>query len=284
MDLEIHSAATRRRRRHFFLLRQFGNHRLGGDEEPRNRRRALQRLAYDLGRVDDALLYQVSVIGILSVEPERILGLLQDFPDDDRAILAGIDGDLARRSRERLAHDLDAMLLVFVLRTHALERLGGAQERHAAAGQDALFDCRAGRMHRVVDAILALLHLDLGSAADADHRDAAREFGKPLLQLLAVVVGGGPLDLRLDLGDAVLDVLLLARAVDDRGILLVDHHLLRAAEHVQRNVLEFDAEIFADRSTAGEDGDILQHRLAPIAEARRLYGRHFQAAAQLIDD
>ena len=87
-------------------------------------------------------------------------------------------------------------------------------------------------MHRVVDAILALLHLGLGGAADADHRDAAGELGQPLLQLLAVVVGGGLLDLRLDLIDARLDVGLLAGAVDDRGVLLVDHHLLGAAEHV----------------------------------------------------
>src|SRR5215469_2327069 len=283
MDLEVHSAATRRHRRHLLLLRQFGNHRLGGDEEPRDRRRALQRLAHDLGRVDDALLHQVGILGILGVEPERILVLLQDLTDDDRAILAGIDGDLARRSRQRLAHDVDAMLLVFVLRAHALERLGGAQERNSAAGQDALFDGRAGRMHRVVDAILALLHLDFGGAADADHRDAARELGKPLLQLLAVVVGGGLLDLRLDLGDAVLDVFLLARAVDDRGVLLVDHHLLGAAEHVQRHVLELDAEIFADRGAAGQDGDILQHRLAAITEARRLDRRDLEAAAQLVD-
>src|SRR5215472_14783960 len=119
------------------------------------------------------------------------------------------------------------------------------------------FCVRTRRMHRVVDAILALLHLDLGGAADADHRDAARELGKPLLQLLAVVVGGGLLDLRLDLGDAVLDVLLLAGAVDNRGVLLIDHHFLGAAEHVQRDVLELDAEILADRGAAGQDSDVL---------------------------
>src|SRR4030088_2115294 len=43
-----------------------------------------------------------------------------------------------------------------------------------------------GRMHRIVDAVLALLHLDLGRAADADHRDAAGELGEALLELLAV--------------------------------------------------------------------------------------------------
>jgi hypothetical protein len=35
------------------------------------------------------------------------------------------------------------------------------------------------------------LNLELGRAADADHRDAASELGETLLQLLAVVVGGG---------------------------------------------------------------------------------------------
>ena len=114
------------------------------------------------------------------------------------------------------------------------ERLGRAQQRDAAARQDAFLDRGAGRVHRVVDAILALLHLDLGGAADADHRDAAGELGQPLLQLLTVVVRGGLLDLRLDLRHARLDVGLLAGAVDDRGVLLVDHHLLGAAEHVDR--------------------------------------------------
>jgi tetratricopeptide (TPR) repeat protein len=67
-------------------------------------------------------------------------------------------------------------------------------------------------MHRIIHAILALLDLDFGRAADADHRDAARELGQTLLQLLTVVVRGGFLDLRLDLGHAGFDVGLLATA------------------------------------------------------------------------
>ena len=39
-------------------------------------------------------------------------------------------------------------------------------------------------MHGIIDAILALLHFDLCRAADADDRDAAREFGEPFLELL----------------------------------------------------------------------------------------------------
>jgi hypothetical protein len=47
----------------------------------------------------------------------------------------------------------------------------------------------------VLDAGLLLLHLDLGGRADVDLGDAAGELGQALLELLAVVVAGGGLDL-----------------------------------------------------------------------------------------
>jgi hypothetical protein len=50
-----------------------------------------------------------------------------------------------------------------------------------------------------------------------DHDDAARKFGEPLLELLAVIVRAGLFDLRLELGDAPLDIELLAGAADNRG-------------------------------------------------------------------
>ena len=53
---------------------------------------------------------------------------------------------------------------------------------------------------------------------------------------------------------------------------------------VERHVLELDAEIFADDLAAGDDGDVFQHGLAAIAEARRLHGGNLEAAAQLVDD
>src|SRR5712672_3301425 len=139
-------------------------------------------------------------------------------------------------------------------------------------------------MHRVINAILALLDFDFGRAADADHRDAACELGQTLLQLLTVVVRGGFLDLRLDLVDARLDVSLLAGAAYDGGVFLVDHHLLGATEHGERDVLHLDAEIFRDRLTAGQNCDVLQHGLAAIAEAGSLDRRDLQPAAQTVDD
>ena len=81
----------------------------------------------------------------------------------------------------------------------------------AAAGDDAFLDRRARRVQRVLDAGLLLLQLDLGGRADLDDGHAAGQLGQALLELLAVVVAGGLVDLDLDLADAALDVVLRCR-------------------------------------------------------------------------
>ena len=86
-----------------------------------------------------------------------------------------------------------------------LKPLGGPQQGHAAARHDAFLDGGLGRVHRILDARLLLLHLGLGGGPDLDDRHPAHELGEPLLQLLAVVVGRRVLDLRAELLDAALD-------------------------------------------------------------------------------
>src|SRR5712664_3289286 len=290
LDLEVHTthaahaAAACRHAAAGVLLRHFGHHGFGGDQQRRDRGRVLDRHTHDLGRVDDALGDQVDVFAGLGVEAIGVLILLEDLADDDGTVLARVDRDLAGWIRQRLTDDLDAGLLVVVLGAKPLEVLGGTEQGDAAARHDTFFNRRTGRMHRVINAILALPDLDLGRAADADHRDAACELGQTLLQLLTVVVRGSFLDLRLDLIDARFDVGLLAGAVDDGGVLLVDHHLLGATEHSERDVLKLDAEVFRDRLTAGQNRDVLQHRLAAIAEARSLDGCDLQTTTQTVDD
>ena len=161
--------------------------------------------------------------------------------------------------------------------------LRGADQRDAAARDDALFDRRLGRVHRVLDARLLFLHLGLGGRTDLDDGDAADQLRQPLLQLLAVVVRGGLLDLRPDLLDATLDGLAFAAALDDRRVVLGDVDPLGLAEVLGRDVLELDAEILGDGPAAGQDGDVLEHRLAAIAEARRLDRGDLEGAAQAVD-
>ena len=87
-----------------------------------------------------------------------------------------------------------------------LHRGHGANQCHAAAGDDALFDSRTGCVQRILDASLLLLQLGLGCRADLDDGYAADQLGQPLLQLFLVVIGGGLIDLRPDLLHTALDV------------------------------------------------------------------------------
>ncbi len=74
-----------------------------------------------------------------------------------------------------------------------------------------IFIC-SERLKCVLDAVLDLLELNLGSCANLDDCNAAGELSKTLLELLAVKVRGGVLNLSLDLGNAVVDCLLGASA------------------------------------------------------------------------
>src|SRR5690606_27195101 len=131
---------------------------------------------------------------------------------------------------------------------------------------------------------LALLELDLRGGTGLDDGNAAGQLRQALLQLLAVVVGVAVLDLGADLVDATLDLVGVARTLDDRGLVLGDDDLARLAEQGDVGVLELEADVLADDLTTGEDGHVLQHRLAAVTEAGRLDGDGLEGAADLVDD
>ena len=137
---------------------------------------------------------------------EALAGLqAADLLDHDRALEPGVLGDLADRLLERAADDLRARRLVGV-EALGVDRALGVQQRDAAARDDALLERRPSRLQGVLDAVLLLLHLGLGRGADLDHGDPARELRQALLELLAVEVGVGVLDLGADLVDPALDL------------------------------------------------------------------------------
>src|SRR5579885_365583 len=196
--------------------------------------------------------------------------------------MAGVLRDPSRGLLDRLADDIDAEPFA-VAGAQAVERRCRPNQGHAAAGHDAFLDRGARGVKRILDPGLLLLHLDFGRGADSNHGNAAHQLRKPLLQLLAVVVGGGFLDLRADLLDARLNVGLLAGSVDNRGVVLVHHDPLGAPKILQGDVLEFDPKFLGDAAAAGQDRDILEYRLAAIAEARSLDRDALQRAADLVD-
>ena len=139
-------------------------------------------------------------------------------------------------------------------------------------------------MQRVFDARLLFLHLDFGCCAYLDHRHASGELRHAFLQLFLVVVGGRFLDLCADLLHPRFDRRLFARAIDDRGVFLGDFDALGTAQVLEGRVLELQAQLFRDNGASREDRDVLEHRLAAIAESRRLHGDGFQNPSDVVDD
>ena len=135
-----------------------------------------------------------------------------------------------------------------------------------AARHDAFFHGRSCGVQGVFNPVLSLLHLDFGRGSDVDDRDTAGELGQPFLQLLFVVVGGRFLDLRLDLIDAGLNVLLLAGAFNDcRSSFLIEARLTRPS----MSMVTFSS--LKPRSSAISVPavtvrDIFEHGLSPVAK------------------
>src|SRR4029079_2809648 len=181
---------------------------------------------------------------VLALEGVEALALLErpDLGHHDLAGLAGVVGDLPGGRLERLADDVDTDLLL-ALELELVECRDRLEERRATAGDEALLDRRAGGREGVLDAVLLLLELDLGGRADLDDGDAAGQLGEALLELLAVVVRGGLLDLRLDLRHARLDLLRRTLAIDDRRVVLGGDHAARLAEVLERDRVELPADL-----------------------------------------
>ena len=117
-----------------------------------------------VGSITPAVDEVLVVVG-LGVEAERLVIAVEQLARDHRAVMRRHSAAIWRSGDcKRLADDVDAAGLVVVGALQALERLGGIEQSRAAAGDDAFLDRGAGRVERVVDAVLALLDLDLGSS------------------------------------------------------------------------------------------------------------------------
>src|SRR5882762_7730225 len=265
-----------------FVFRRLGDHHFRREQEARNRGGVLQSQTRDLGRIQDAHFEHIAVLIRRSVVAEGALALA-DSVQHHSGVFPGVRHNLTQRLFDRAGQDLDAGRLVIVGADQLLDGLERAQKGHAAARNHALFDGRTGCVQCVLDARLLFLHFDLGRGTDLDQGNTAGELGNALLQLFLVVIGSRFLDLLTNALDAALDVRSLAGAVDDGGVLFLHQNLLRFAQVVQRRLLERQADFIGDDRTAGQNGNVLQHGLPAIAEARRLDGRDLDDAADGVD-
>ena len=231
-----------------------------------------------LGRIDDPGLDQVGVGLLEHIEADvGVLAIFLVTPhtlDHHRAVIAGILGDAPHRLFQRAAqNEHPGFDVSFGL--DRVERGDRIDQGHPAAGHDAFLDRGAGGAERILDPVLLLFQLGFGGRADLDDRHPAGELGQPLLQLLAVEIGGGGFDLGLDLLAAALDGRFVAIPLDDRGVILGADHPAGPAQILDGDRVELAADLLGDDLPAGQHRDIAQHLLAAVAEAGGLdRGRH----------
>src|SRR5690606_30598275 len=94
-------------------------------------------------------------------------GEVADLLRHDSTLETGVDRDLLERGLDGDLDDVGAGGLV-TLEGQALERGRGLDESHATTGDDALLDGSLRVADGVLDAVLALLELDLGRRARLD--------------------------------------------------------------------------------------------------------------------
>ena len=140
----------------------------------------------------------------------------------------------------------------------------------AAAGNHAFLECGAGSVQAVVEKLYAPLLLRRGGAAGQDRGGASRQLGEAFGVLVVLDIGRGGVELALDLGAAGADQFGIAVAPDQGGEALADADLLGGTQVLQGRLFQLAAEIARDDAASGQDRDILQHGLPPVAELRRV--------------
>jgi hypothetical protein len=165
-------------------LRPVAHHRLGGDQQPRDRGGVLQRYPHDLGRIDNPGRHHVLVVARLCVIAEILVILIGQFTDDDRPVGAGILCDLPDRRLDGLANDLDADLLVVVCGFEGCQDLARKKQRNATAGYDTFLDRGLGRVTVAFEDGALSFVLSKGATfedlADRLDRLGERHYGKPV--------------------------------------------------------------------------------------------------------
>jgi len=94
-------------------------------------------------------------------------------------------------------------------------------KRYAATRHNTFLDSSAGCRESILDSMLLLLHFYLGCRPNIDNSNTTCEFCKALLQFFAIIIASCLFDLHLDLGNSILDIFLLATAIDNCCIIFV---------------------------------------------------------------
>ena len=249
--------------------------RFGGQQQCRNAGRVLQRGPHDLGRIDHAGSNEVAVLVLVGIIALVFAFEVLHAVDDNGAIDAGILGNRPQREVENVADDFRAVLFV-TFEAELVQGAFAANQSHAAAGDNTLFQGCLGGAFGVFQQGLAFLHFGFGCRTAVDLSNATGQLGQAFLEFFAVVVAVGRFDRFANLVRPAVDFDLLAGTADNRRYVGRDGDLFGLTEIGELDRVERDTQVFEDGSAGGQHGEIAEHFLAAIAVAGGLDGTSAQ--------
>ena len=248
--------------------RKVGNHAVGREDQRSDRCGVLKCRAGHLRRIEHAHFNHIAVLGGLSVVAE-VAFTLSDGVHHDARFIAGIGDDLTQRLFHGAQNDADTCVLFVIVALDVLDGEFGADERDAAARDDAFFNGSASGVQSVFHTGLLFLHFNFSCGTDLDQCNPAGELSHAFLKFFTIVIARGAFDLRADVLDAVFNGRGITGTVNDGRIFFRDFDFLGTAELGKRSFIERKADVARNNRTARKDCDVFEHGAATIVSDPR---------------
>ena len=174
--------------------------------------------------------------------------------------------------------------MILIGRSQLVQSLARIKQSNTAAGDNAFFNRSTGCIQGIIDTVFFLFNFNFGSAADFQNSNTAGNFSQSFLQLFTVIIGGRFFNLFTNLSRAGSNQILLAVTVNDSRVIFGNFDSFRRTQHIQSNIFNLHAQLFGNNLSTGQNGNILQHGFAAIAETRSLNRTNLQAAANTVDN
>ena len=139
-------------------------------------------------------------------------------------------------------------------------------------------------MKSVFNTCFLFFHFDFSRCTYLDHSNTTCQLRNALLELLAIIVRRGILDLNTNLAHATLNRISITRAVDERRVVFVHSDALGITEVLKTCALEIETNFFRNHRTAGQDSNVLEHRLTTIAKPWCFTCGYFNNAAHVVNN
>jgi len=126
--------------------------------------------------------------------------------------------------------------------------------------------------------MFSFLKLNLSSSSYLDYSYPTGQLRLPFLEFLPVKIRGSLLNLSLNLLDSALNYLVRALALNNSSVILISGYPASPTQVFHGNRIQLPPHLLRNHLTTGNNGQILQHCLTPVAKTGGLNRQNIYGA------